>query len=35
LVDGTDAEDVSGAPAIVRPDDYNAGSNARVWVQIG
>jgi hypothetical protein len=35
LVDGTDAEDVAGAPAIVRPDDYDASTNARVWVQIG
>jgi len=32
LVAGTDAEDVPNG--IVRPDDYDATSNARVWVQL-
>lgn len=35
LVAGTDAEDVSATPAVVRPDDYNASTNAVVWKQIG
>jgi|688.fasta_scaffold01691_29 hypothetical protein len=30
LVAGTDAE---ASPAVIRPDDYNAGTNARVWKQ--
>jgi|SRR5215217_152468 len=33
LVAGTNAEDPSGG--IVRPDDYNGVTNARVWVSIG
>lgn len=32
LIAGTDAEDPSNG--IVRPDDYNASSNARIWVQL-
>lgn len=32
LVAGTDAED--SAAGIVRPDDYNASTNARVWKRI-
>lgn len=35
LLAGTDAENVAATPAIVRPDDYNGSTNARVWVQIG
>lgn len=35
LVAGTDAEDVSATPAVVRPDDFNASTNALVWKQIG
>lgn len=35
LVAGTDAENVSATPAVVRPDDYNASTNAVVWKQIG
>lgn len=34
LYAGTDAENVSATPAIVRPDDYNGSSNAKVWVQL-
>lgn len=29
---GTDAEDAAGG--IVRPDDYNGASNAKIWVRI-
>jgi len=32
LIAGTDAESVS--TGVVRPDDYNASSNARIWVQL-
>lgn len=32
LIAGTDAEDVSNG--IVRPDDYHATTNARIWVQL-
>lgn len=32
LIAGTDAEDVSAG--IVRPDDYDASTNARVWAQL-
>lgn len=32
LIDGTDAEDVSAG--VVRPDDYHASTNARIWVLI-
>lgn len=35
LVSGTDAEDPSSYPAIVRPDDYDATTNPVVWKQIG
>jgi hypothetical protein len=35
LVAGTDAEDTAATPAVVRPDDYNATTNAVVWKQIG
>lgn len=35
LVAGTDAEAPTATPAIVRPDDYNASTNAVVWKQIG
>lgn len=35
LVAGTDAEDVNATPAVVRPDDYHASTNAVVWKQIG
>lgn len=35
LVAGTDAEAPTATPAIVRPDDYNATTNAVVWKQIG
>lgn len=34
LMVGTDAENVNATPAIVRPDDYDAATNARVWVQL-
>jgi hypothetical protein len=30
LVSGTDAENL---PFVVRPSDYNSGSNAKVWKQ--
>ena len=32
LMDGTNPEDGAG---YVRPDDYDAGTNARIWVRIG
>lgn len=35
LVAGTDAEDISATPAVVRPDTYDASTNAYVWKQIG
>ncbi len=35
LVAGTDAEAPTSTPAIVRPDDFNASTNAVVWKQIG
>lgn len=35
LVAGTDAEAPTATPAIVRPDDFNASTNAVVWKQIG
>ena len=31
----TDTEDLSATPARVRPDDFNASTNAKVWKQIG
>ncbi len=32
LIAGTDAEDA--ANGVIRPDDYNASTNARIWVQL-
>lgn len=34
LYSGTDAENTSATPAIVRPDDYASTSNEKVWVQL-
>lgn len=34
LFAGTDAEAPTATPAIVRPDDYHASTNAKVWVQL-